>query len=103
MNRKRPSGDSTIASGKLPTCRCCPAGAIFQPFGSSVTPPPSVPGQSGGISPKLVRGSATSAARTNDATNDRVRIPASCTLDDVVVGHTSKDRAGAYEPDATVP
>src|SRR5690348_9994735 len=51
----RPSGDSAIASGRSPTTRWWPAGAIFQPLGRSVTPAPIGPGCSvTGRSPKVL-------------------------------------------------
>jgi hypothetical protein len=68
-----------MASGKLPTWRCWPAGAIFHPFGSNVIPPPRVPGQVGGISPYVVKGRVPRRPRTQTVvTNDRPRI--SCFL-----------------------
>src|SRR5438552_15546558 len=67
MYSRRPSGDSTIASGRLPTWTCRPAGAIFQPFGSSVTPPPSGPGRSdAGTSPYDEASAAQSVTSTNE-------------------------------------
>src|SRR5262245_59723285 len=49
-----PSTDCAIASGRLPDCTWWPAGAIFQPLGSSVTPLPSGPGRcDAGTSPDV--------------------------------------------------
>src|SRR5579884_1327165 len=67
-NSDRPSGDSTSESGRSPTGRWRPAAAIFQPFGSSVTPPPSAPGRADGVTSAtadaiVVASSRRSAAR----------------------------------------
>src|SRR5436190_21233780 len=70
MNSNRPSGDSTIASGRLPTWTWRPAGAIFHPFGRRVTPPPSVPGRRAtGTSPY----DETRTAKTGDSASDKIQ------------------------------
>src|SRR5437867_2143543 len=74
MYSERPSGDSTMASGRLPTCRCRPAGAIFHPLGSRVMPPPSGPGRSdAGTSPYEEASAAESATSTSDRPGARRR------------------------------
>src|SRR5262245_27864581 len=52
----RPSAVSTIDIGKSPTITLCPAGAMRQPLGSSVTPRPLTPGHSGGAPARWATG-----------------------------------------------
>src|SRR5438477_184081 len=72
--RECPSGESTILRGKSPIARCRPAGAMRQPLGSKVTPPPRAPGFSGNAPARwaietLAADTATSAAVTRLKTN----------------------------------
>src|SRR4051794_14699217 len=70
MNSNRPSGDSIIASGRLPTCTWRPAGAIFHPFGRRVTPPPSVPGRRATDTSPY---DETRTANTGERTSDQIQ------------------------------
>src|SRR5690349_2194315 len=71
--RYLPSGERTRFSGRSPIARWRPAGAMRQPFGRSVSPPPSAPGTSVGAAPRAMTAAAARADRT------RVKRPAAST------------------------
>src|SRR5262245_58496886 len=77
MIRWRPSGEATIDIGKSPAARPCPAGAMRQPLGRSVTPRPSGPGRGDGSAARCAIGTIAKTIHTNR--NDRAP-PASLRL-----------------------